>query len=59
MRKAADRIVYQSDVRSNLYQEVKGKLELSRKVRVKPYGVRDRESERYNINTKSEQSSFT
>jgi len=39
MRDAADKIIVESKVGDNLYDEVKSKLELSRKVRVKPKGI--------------------
>ena len=60
MRDAADKIIVQSNVGDNLYDEVKSKLELSRKIRVKPKGIGDdKESSRFNINVKTEQSSVS
>ena len=60
MKSAAERVITTSDVNNNLYEEVKEKLALSRKIRVKPKGVgEDRQSSKYNINMKTEQSSFS
>ena len=39
MKSAAERVITTSDVNNNLYEEVKEKLALSRKIRVKPKGV--------------------
>lgn len=62
MRKEADKILADGHrFRNNVYDEVKNKLELSRKIRAKPYVVasKDRKEERFNINLKSEQSSMS
>ena len=60
MKSAAQRVITTSDVNNNLYEEVKEKLALSRKIRVKPKGVgEDKQSSKYNINMKTEQSSFS
>lgn len=61
MRNEADKILYDSQkMRSDVYQEVKNKLEISRKMRVKPYmSIAKQAPEKYNINTKTEQSNLS
>ncbi len=53
MRKEADKILCDSQkMRNDVYQEVKHKLEISRKMRVKPYmAIAKDKPEKYNINT--------
>lgn len=36
MRSAAQRVITESDMRNDMYKEVRNKLKLSRKARVKP-----------------------
>lgn len=61
MRKEADKILADGHhLRNDVYGEVKNKLELSRKIRAKPYLVeRDHTEMKYNINLQSEQSSLS
>lgn len=61
MRKEADKILGDSQkMKNDVYREVKGKLELSRKMRVKPYLTTPKDpAERFNINTTTEQSSLS
>jgi hypothetical protein len=61
MRKEADKILYDSQkIRNDVYQEIKHKLEMSRKMRVKPYmAIAKDQPEKYNINIRTEQSSLS
>ena len=57
MRSAAERVITESDIRNDIYEEVKSKLEMSRKVRIKPQRANEK-VEKYNINVKTEQSTL-
>jgi gamma-glutamyltranspeptidase len=62
MAAEADKVIADSEkMRNDVYEEVKKKLALSRKARVKPGGIisQNKMAEKFNINVKTEQSSLT
>ena len=59
MSQQAQSVVCHEDLSSDLYAEVKNKLQLARKVRVRTDGIgRVKEGEKFRINDRSEQSSL-